>query len=735
MVEIRTPSLAPAVRPAGQVSNEQARDLRNLAGATQDAANRYSAYHEQKAADNAELIFAQANADWTRKFNETSRDASDGYAELTLQEFDAYVTDTMLTVPERQRDNMQHNFAQMRINMETKALQAEAAARARRRAEQKAEAQRQRELAIISDPSFGNFAVTTMNLDEAQTRRTFGVYAEAILRSDNREQIELLRDQLENQNVFDDFITADQKLTLMGNIDRAEDGFAREDAEDIDQLISDITANALNSGDVPAADMDLALEEIEYSYLDDATKAEARTALREQVDTAKALYDVRDIPVGESAANLREMRANAKTEAEWDQVNAYQRAVNSHTTALSQDQAGYVQSTAYGAADEFATMQSAETPEARAEAAQAYIWRMDDQYHKMGIPVARRTYLPEGTAESMALGFNESATGLTGAQLEMYLSTWGENSGRIQQELMAAGLDDTVAAQLWRSGDPVLNQMLATTKGSDLREVKAQFTSGDQTSAYNDLETHVYDYIQDYATAFSAGRGAEAQEFVRDMARVAIDTIMVHETNGGSMDRNSILDRFFIEQALVSDHAAMITPPGVDAGEIERNTNAMLLFKSRDLADQLDPNLVAQMTGVDDARVDKEVMASVLRSNGMFVLNDKGDGVRFGYNMNGQFVPFNVEYTFDELRTNLARESRYIATITEEPIAGTVVDPSVGPGDSVYAEPGTVVLRSQAPELEYSSEDPYYEEDLAAGRFRPGQAVILDGKTIIPVPE
>lgn len=731
MVEIRTPSRAPVARAAGQVSTADAATLRQLGGSMQGVADQYSAYYEQKAADNAELIWAQSQADWSRKFSESAPKAGEGYASATLKDYDAYVEGVLPDVPTRQQENMQHMFAQYRINLEAKALDAEAAGRARRRAEAKAEAARLRDLAIIEDPTYGNFATLTMGLKDEETRRTFNVMAESILTSGDRDAIEDFQFMLEENDLFDEFITPDAKLNVMGNIDRMQSAFAREDAAEIDQTISDIAANAANSGEIRAEHMNLAVEEIEFSALTDAEKAEAKAALRDAADTGKALYDIRNVPIGESAANLREMRGNAETEAEWGRVNAYAQAQAQHVKAYQADRAGYTQSIGYGASAEFAAMQEAETPQERADAAKAYVQHMDDQYYKMGVPDAQRTYLPKSTAENMALSFNDSTTGLTGPQMQAYLDTWGEKAPIIQQELMAAGLDDTVAAQMWRAYDPVLGQMLAQTKGSDLREVKAQFTA-ETTGAYNDLEAEVYKYAEDYFAGFTAGRGADAQDFVRDMSRVAIDTIMVHEANGGSMDRTQILDRFFTEETVVSDRAAMIVPEDQDAARIIRQTDWLLSLRSRELADKIDPSIVAQMTGVDDAKVDREVMASVLRSNGMFVLNSTGDGVRLGYNMGGQFIPFNVEYTFDELNKISTKDLTF--TLDQEPVGGTVMDPQVGPGDAVVAPEGSVVLRSQSPELEYSSEDPYFQEDLDAGNFRPGQAVMLDGKVIIPVP-
>ena len=499
MVEIRTPRLAPAARPAEQVSTATATELGRLGGAMQNVADRYTAYYEEKAADNADLIWAQTQADWSRKFNETSPKAGEGYALSTLQDYDSYVDQVLPTVPMRQQENMQHMFAKYRINLEAKSLEVEAAARARKRAEDKAEARRLRGLAMLEEPTFANYQLLSDGLKDAERLNLLGVYAEAVLSSKDEFAVENFRGLLEDTDTFDGLLSADQKLGIMEGIDRVEAEQAREDADRIDQLIADATAHAANTGEDHS---DLILEDIEYSRLDDETKAAARKTVADSVQFAQDTYNIRRQPMGESVEYLRELRNNASTEADWSRVAIYEKARTAHAEAMRKDQAGYIIGTNEDTKRVFELVQESSSPVVR----RSFVNMMNMLYDRLGVPEAQRTYLPKATAEAMVANFNENATGLTGPQIDQYLNTWGEMSGQIEAELIAADLNDYVAAQLWRPYDPMLNEILANTKAADLDEVKARFTSED-TTAYNTLETDIFSKLEDYHNAFTAGRG------------------------------------------------------------------------------------------------------------------------------------------------------------------------------------------------------------------------------------
>ena len=727
MVEIRTPTLAPGARPAERISTGQASGLYQAGASMQKVADQFSQYHEEKAADAADLIWAKAQADWGRRFNEGARTATDGFTGSTLQEYDAYVDEVLPTVPERQVENMQHMFAKYRIGLEAKALEVEAAKRAEARAKARAEAQRLRELALLEEPSFANYQAISDGLKDENRRQLLGVYANAVLNGDDDMAVADFRGLLEDTDTFDQLLTADQKLDLMNGIDKYEAASAREDEALIQVMIEDATAVAANTGKRQTNDI---LDAIEFSAMTDADKATYRQKVADSVLFAQDTFDIRQQPPVESAAYLEDLRKEASTADDFKRVGIYADALSKHQDALRKDQAGYVQATGFATEDFFKEAMSAEDPAAKQEAFGAYVARMDDQYLRLGIPEGQRTYLPVGYAENMASEMNTQENGLTGVQLDQFVQSWGDNADQITQELIANGLNDFVSAQLWRPYDPLLNEMLAFAKGADMGDVKTSYEAKGEKRA--DLESNFHSAVEEYSRAFTAGRGPDAQRFMSSMAQVAIDTYMVHKNNGGTMSEDEFLGRMFKEQVLVDPVVTMIVPEGMDPRKITAQTYALLADADDRLVPLMDQEMVSRIAAQENVEVDTEVMAAVIRSNGTFVLNDAGDGVRLAYNMNGMTVMLTPEFTFSELNRMGVGELSF-ETVTQEPIGGTVVVPSVTGEPMSVAEPGTVVIQ-QPVEKEYDSSERHLQEDIDSGFIRPGESVIVDGEIVVPIP-
>lgn len=658
MVEIRTPRLSPTVRPAGQASTATASSLYEAGSAVQGVADKFSRYYEEKAAEEAELIWTQAEVDWARRFKEGAKTAKDGFTGKTMEEYDAYVADAMKTVPLRQVGNMEHNFSKYRIGLEAKALEAEAAARERARAAAKAKIRENLGHALLEDPTHDNFVRFSSGQDENTQKFLFGLYADSTLNSGDRFAVEDFNSLLVDQSSYDYLITPEQELNLRKGIGKAEDAFARQDAITIGKMIDDAAANAANTG---TADIEEAKAIIEASYLDETTKMAALAELDDRAAFGEATFDIRDQPVSTSMEVLDTMRATASSDADWRNVGIYGDAIEKHQAAMVKDMAGYVSMTDRNiAALESAAF--AQTGDMQAEGFNYYKSAMDAKYDRMGVPEAQRRYLSKARAGGMVATFNGMENGLTGPILENHLSQWGDAKPQIMSELVAEGLNNFVSWQLWRYDDPVLNKMAAEAKNADMGQIKDALTP----DGYTQLKEDVYGNptVQEYIVAFGAGRPPEADRFIRNMVESAIDMFAVHQVKNGTTSFDDFLKRAFSEKTLVEPNAIMILPDGVDSDMVNRETEFLLRNALTDLVPNISEELRDRIAVEENREIDDTVMALLLQNGrGTFILNDDGTGVRLAYNLNGLIVPLNPEFTFQELNL-YSREHTAISGVT-----------------------------------------------------------------------
>lgn len=312
MVDIYTPRAAPTPRAAGQVSRQPAQDLYRAGAAVQGVADQFSTYYEEKAADAAELVWTQAQVDLTRDFKERAKTAKDGFTQETLDNFDTYVEDAMTRIPPRQTDNMTQAFAKRRITLEGEALAKEAEARAVARAKQRAEIKNNRHtnaLELIEggfDPAevFNvlRFSATGDVLKDEDQLALLEVITDNALMTGDRDGLNSLKTAMVEDNKYHEFTTAEQRVAVQGEIDRAltqVDYIARENAE------KDIEAHIRSIKDGEPTDIDL------IGSISELTPAKQETAI-EDINVATNVQRISGNADHASEAELTSMLADVQ---------------------------------------------------------------------------------------------------------------------------------------------------------------------------------------------------------------------------------------------------------------------------------------------------------------------------------------------------------------------------------------------------------------------------------------
>ena len=645
MVKIRTPTLAPQGRQAEQVSTGTGTALRGLGGSLQGVADKFSAYYEEQAADEADLLWAQSQFDWGQHYNTSAKQAGNGFTAQTMKDYDEHSAKFMGRVPERQIENMRNQFARQRFGVEKNALATEAAARARARAKARAETNRLRGLAMLNTPTEEKFNELSEGQPDATQRNLLGIYASTVTNNGDRGATLSLKERLEGGNEFDHLLTASTKAKLMNTIDKAEAKFGREDKIAINGMVDDTIARVSNGGDAKG-ELDAIEGAIDASYVSDVEKAELIAEATEGVKFAEATYDVGEQPIATSVANLKAMPR--ETAEDFKQIGIYQRALAEHSAALKDDPAQVALGNIEGGAELFDTVMNGPTAEARAAATEAYMVEAAAAYDKLGVPPAQRKFFPKNVVGNIVSTMNKQETGLTGQQIEQFKDTWGDNSDMVLQEMRAAGLDSKAMAQLWRSDDLILGEFIARSKNVPPKAAKEEYAIvGEET--FSELRKRIYEASGDYAAAFAVGRGSEAYRYMDQMQGVLAHAYMVHVNTGGMEDLDYFVNRMFSEEVLNENHVSMIMPKEVNSTFVSRNVDRLINNAESEIVPRMSERIVEQMS-VGGEVADTAITAAILRSGAMFTLNEDNTGMEVLVKLGGTWARTGATFTFDELR-------------------------------------------------------------------------------------
>jgi hypothetical protein len=218
------------------------------------------------------------------------------------------------------------------------------------------------------------------------------------------------------------------------------------------------------------------------------------------------------------------------------------------------------------------------------------------------------------------------------------------------QELVSAKLNDFVAFQMWRYDDPELNAIMAGAKNADFNQDKDRYNAiHGNKSAFTGLQAEFLKGVNEYEEMFSFGKTPEAARFIKSMTDSALKAYVNHAASGGTISVDDFIGMAFSEETLNTPHAKMIIPEGVDRDMVTVKTERLRSEAFESIVPLVPEGFREQLTQ-KGLEIDDPTLASALRSNGVFILNKAGDGVRFMYDARGIVVPVgNVEFSFADL--------------------------------------------------------------------------------------
>jgi len=216
MVEFVTPRATPSAREAGQIVGSGSDALNRAGAAAKRAADTFTEFYEEEARIENDLLFATAQADWSRKFDETKKAAGAGYAKGMLEQYDAYVAEVMAESPERGKDNLRLGFDKYRLSIQEKAMAAEAAARAAAKAKAQAEAMQQRTLMLArsDEPvlAYDEIMSSNPNLSDREVKALSGVLVDSLLADGSEWALDRAQEFIDGER--GDFLTGEQYVSI-----------------------------------------------------------------------------------------------------------------------------------------------------------------------------------------------------------------------------------------------------------------------------------------------------------------------------------------------------------------------------------------------------------------------------------------------------------------------------------------------------------------------------------------
>ena len=640
MVELITPQVGVQARQAGQVSTAPARALAQAAGVAKGVAGQFTEFYEKEAAIQNDLLLATTQADWTRRYDETKGSAGAGYAEGMLNDYDDYVRGIMEAAPQRGRAELELAHDKYRLNLETKALQREAAARAAAKAAAQAEADRLRINALISDPSL---------LDETMdgaTQKQQEKYVSAALSGTMMFDPTSVNEDVMGGK-WDAYLTPSQKLsfgklsqTAMDRIAREEEAQRKAEQQQYLAGLDEETAYIERNGGWPS-DSQFSNEEIDTMFEGDPEKATELKRIRDEAATqAEAINAVSSAMPVEIEGRLTELSEAIKepghTEEDVGRLNAYLNAVAGRNGMIREDAATYIHGNWGMAATGFNIYENAD-PDTKAVAFDNYVYSLESAYDIMGIPVELQNILPKPKAQAMVASLNSIGADAAPQTLADLRDTWGENAPRVIAELEKEGLAYEYVASMRIADNVAVAARVASLAGVAENDLKENIPTITVTDAKREMiEAHA-DYQAAFLIGDSSGQAAKTYNQNAEIARK-----LTWQDIAGGMEPSDAIERnygaMFPGEPINESNTQLVIPPDVDAGSLRRTL---------DTAREEEALRTAGIVALDDPRLaefqDIEIAIEALTRDGVWVGNSTGDGAVLMYNINGYLLPVTLQ--------------------------------------------------------------------------------------------
>lgn len=649
MVDFRVSRVLPTARPAGPVSRENSEALGLLAQSTQRVADQFSEFYEAEAARQRELLTAEMQLEWARRYEDTARDAGDGYAARMLHDFDQYRAERMETAPRRGREDLDQAFDLYRMRLSDRVERAEIAARERRAAAAASAARATARQALEAEVRIATNGLVREPTEEALTRlqAQYPDHAQDLVRTyDAARMIEdpaaVMQDIADGRR--DDVYTPSQMIDLREAGARAAERDAREREaaraaalDDIEAAVSEeaayIEANGFAPTDSFAANpeaLDLALGDL---IADPEERQQARAAVEEQYAQSRAIAAAATATPMEMDDELNRLVARVQepgnTEADQADLNRYAQAVQRRNESIATDSAGHVMRINDEVAAYFGAVENAETPEDAEIAASQYRAAARAEYDRLGVPPELRRTLPVGSAQGLVASLMQEGTDTLPARLNEVVRTWGPG---VVPELTEAGLPE-VASVAARYAD---NPGLATTILGLAGTTRTDLAQGLPTATVQDMDAALEGELSDYREAFESGdqTGAARATFAAHQS-VAERLILNRIRQGDSVTSavRTVMEQMFPETPLVSSRMRVLIPETANVQTVEGALDRAL---SEDMVRAFAPEPLVDPTFPEFANEELMIRAAL---DGVWLNNSAGDGAVLAIDLGGFFMP------------------------------------------------------------------------------------------------
>lgn len=642
MVQFVNPTLVPAARAASPVSTEAGRALKELAGATQTAADTFTEHYEKEAQIQGERLLAETQADWGRRFQEQSKQAGRGFTKSFLQEFDAYRQDIAGRIPERRADEVSLALDKYRINLEGRALAAEAAAAARAKAAAVAETKRLRGNALISDPSLLD---EYMESDPGNADYYVMIAANARASGDPMGVAQEFRD-----GKWDRFVSPSQKQAFIDAGVAAEARLQREQEvvlgvqrKEFEAGLQEEIAYAEANGSQPA-DSIFNEEQLGLLYSpEDAAKI--REQYNSSMDFAKVVNEVNTAPIAQTAMEFADLQAEVRKPGNTDQdvarLASMRKAIEQRNEAIQADAATFVAS---GNDEVSATLEAYQASEGedREFAGRQYLAAVRTEYDRLGIPEEFRRVLPVPVAEASVKSFQQMGADVAAQSLSAFMDELADP--RVIEELSRAGLQSEYVSAMRHRNDPGLAARIVGLAG----RTEAQLKEGLLATGATDMERELVNSLSEYQQAFEAGdpTGQATKIFNREFSvakRLALSYMREGESPANAAEKAA--GQMFPEAPIVEQNVRLVAPPGIQPNVVSY---------SLDLAMEEEAIRAFSPAPLDDPGLqefqDKEVIIAAAQ-NGVWLNNSTGDGAILNLVVDGFYLPItNADGQYYEMK-------------------------------------------------------------------------------------
>lgn len=695
MVDFYTPRVSPTVRSAGQVSNAGSQALKELAGATQMAAGKFSQYYEKKAAIEGDRILAEIQEEWTRTYAERAKSAGPGFAKNTLAGYDQFVDEkltayrermkeqSLANVPDRNMDDIKLVLDKYRMRLETQSLQREAAAAAAASAAAASDALRMRTNAILSDPGLAEDAI-----EAAPDERSRGAYIDAyltgLLLSEDPQSV---ADMMASGR-FDADLSPSKKESFMRAAAsglrgleqerRVETAAARDAFEaDLEEGLNFMGVHGFVPPQLVPSD-----DDFDALYEDEPGMADAMRETYEQARvTSQARYDVGMAAPREISAEIERLGVliaePGDTPADVRNRDAYILALKERETALAEDSAGYVVARDETVGQLYGLLQDEQERGGDTGAiASHYASGLASVYRRIGLAPGAWQVLPQPAVEGLANSLNSAPNDVSPQMFNTILEQWKgvtlkDGQGReiaarsvLMRQLDKAGLASEFVTAMRFSDKPALSQAIIGLASVD----RAELVNGLETADVKDVSDTLVAGLEDHIVALETGGDMRA---VADMSRtldiaekLALTYVRRGMDPGAAADR--AIEQMFPETPVVAPGFAFRLPEGM--GDME--SSAM-----NELEDRQDEKVLreADIMPVDDPRfpefADVEVTIAAAATTGIWVDNGTGDGVQLMLSIEGALIPMRLkdgsfyEVSFSDIGGRAAADEDYMTRL------------------------------------------------------------------------